>query len=95
MKGKANWSEWVYCGVGDDMKEDVISKAVSEYFKDSIFYFISTRKESKEVNKKNVLEKIKKGLEVNEIFLCDANFKKAIWFNKIGVMRYVIVPTNI
>jgi len=91
---KANWSEWVYCGVGSDTKEDVINKAVDEYFQDSIIYCVSNRRESSEVNKQNVLERIKE-LEQNNIFLCDANFKKVIWFDKIGVMRFGIVPTHL
>lgn len=92
MKVKATWSEWVYCGVGDDMKEDVISRPVSDYLQDPILFHILNRKESKEVGKKIALEKIKVELEIEDILLCNSNFKKAIWFNRIGVMRYGIVP---
>jgi len=91
MKGLANWSDWVYCGVGDEIKEDVIDMAINEYFQDSMIYFVSARKESREVNKKDILELIKKELGQNELFLWDVNFKKVIEFNKIGVMRNGLV----
>ena len=102
MIHKANWGEWLYCGVGNDTKEDIIDKAINEYFIDSMLYFVSTRKESGEVNKQDILERIKKELEQNELFLWDTSFKKVIGFNKIGVrfnkigvMRYGLVPTSI
>ena len=95
MKNRANWCEWIYCGIGDDIKDDIIYKAVNAYFPDSKIYFVSTRKESSQVNKQNVLERIKKGLGEYELFLWDANFKRVIEFNKIGVMRYGLIPNDI
>jgi len=95
LKTIVDWTEWVYCGVGNDTKEDIIDKAINEYFQDSMLYFVSTRKESSEVNKQEIIERIKKELQQNELFIWDTNFKKAIGFNKIGVMRYGLVPTPI
>ena len=95
MRGMANWNEWVYCGVGDDIKEDVIDKAIKEYFRDSTIYFVSTRKKSSEVNQKDILERIKKELVQDELFLWDADFKKVMEFNKIGVMRNGLVPNAV
>jgi hypothetical protein len=94
MKGVAHWNEWIYCGVGDDIKEDVINKAINEYFHDSILYFVSDRKESSEMNKQNILKRIKKELGQDELFLWDVNFKKVIEFNKIGTMRSGLIPTS-
>jgi len=73
----------------------LFDKAINEYFQDSMLYFVSTRKESSEVNKQEIIERIKKELQQNELFIWDTNFKKAIGFNKIGVMRYGLVPTPI
>lgn len=87
MRTIANWGEWIYCGIGADIKEDVITNAINEYFQDSILYFVSDRKESGEIDKQNILERIRRELGQKEIFLWDVNFKKAINFNKIGVMR--------
>ncbi len=95
LKTIADWTEWVYCGVGSDTQEDIIDKAINEYFQDSILYFVSTRKESSEVNKQEIIERIKKELQQNELLIWDTNFKKTIGFNKIGVMRYGLVPTHI
>lgn len=95
MKNRANWSEWVYCGVGNDTKGDLIDKTINEYFHDSMLYFVSTRNGSSEVNKQDIVAKIKKELEQNALFLWDANFKKVIEFNEIGVMRNGLVPTHI
>ncbi len=95
MKGRANWSEWVYCRIGNDTKEDVIDKALNEYFQDSMLYFVSTRKESSQINKQDIIERIKKELGQNELVIWDINFKRVIEFNKIGVMRIGIVATTI
>ncbi len=94
MKDKTNWGEWIYCGVGSDIKEDVIDEAIKEHFLDSILYFVSTRKGSSEINKQDILEKIKKELAQNELFIWDTNFKKVIKFDKIGVMVNGVVPTG-
>jgi hypothetical protein len=91
----ASWNEWIYCGIGDDTKEDFINNMINEYFQDSVLYFVSNRKESGEINKRNILERIKKELGQNELFVWDVNFKKVIEFNKIGVMRNGFVPTVI
>jgi hypothetical protein len=95
MKAMTNWNEWIYCGIGDDTKEDVIDNMINEYFQHSVLYFVSNRKESCEINKQNILERIKKELGQNELFVWDVNFKKVIEFNKIGVMRSGLVPTDI
>lgn len=95
LKGKANWNEWIYCGVGDDMKEDIVSNAINQYFQDSILFYVSTRKESREINKQDIVERIKKDLPLYEIYIWNTTFKKAIEFNKIGVMRNGLVPNAI
>jgi hypothetical protein len=87
LKDMAKWSEWVYCGIGDDIKEDIINRAINDYFQDSILYFVSNRKESGEISKQNILERIKKELGQKELFIWDTKFIKVIEFNKIGVMR--------
>ena len=94
MKGMANWNEWVYCGIEDDIKEDVISGSINEYFQDSVLYFVSNRKDSGEIDKQNILERLKQELGQNELFLWSTDFKKVIEFNKIGVMRSGLVPTT-
>ena len=95
LKRKANWNEWIYCGVGDDIKEDIVSNAINKYFQDSILFYVSTRKESSEINKQDIVERIKKDLPQYELYLWDTTFKKAIEFNKIGVMRIGLVPTRL
>ena len=90
-----HWSEWIYCGVGDDTKEDVIDKMVNGYFPEPILYFVSNREESCQVNQQEIVERIKKGQEENELFLWDTDFKKVIEFNKIGVMRQGHMPADI
>jgi hypothetical protein len=92
MKNIANWSAWVYCGIEDDIKEDVIENAVNEFFPDRMLYLVTNRKASGEVNKQDILERIKKGLGQNDFFIWDINFKKVIEFNKIGVMRNGLIP---
>jgi len=57
MRSRANWHEWVYCGIEDDTNEDVIDKALNEFFKDPILYFVSTRKESIQINKHEILKR--------------------------------------
>jgi hypothetical protein len=91
MATKAEWSDWIFCGVGSDTKDDVIKQAVDDYFQDAGLFCVSTKKASGEIIKQNILGRIK-DLEQNDILICDANFKKAIWFNSIGVMKYGVVP---
>ncbi len=95
LRESANWSEWVYCGVGDDMKEDIVSNAINEYFQDTLLFYVNTRKDSGEINKQDVVEKIKTELSQQELFLWDTSFKKTIQFNEIGVMRNGLVTTSI
>jgi hypothetical protein len=87
LRGLAKWSEWVHCGIGNDTKEDIINRAINDYFQDSILYFVSKRKESGEIDKQNILERIKKELGKKELFIWDTCFSKVIEFNKTGVMR--------
>jgi hypothetical protein len=94
LKNLVIWSEWIYCGVGTDIKEDVINKMVHEYFGDVIIYLVTNRTESGEINKPDILGKIKKELERKELFLWDTNLKKVIEFNKIGVMRKGLVSDS-
>ena len=95
MKSVVTWSEWVYCGIGDDIKEDVIEKTVNEYFQGSLLYFVTNRKESEEMNKMKIFEMIKTRLGQIEISIWDSNFKKVIEFNKIGVMRSGFIPISV
>lgn len=94
MKNVVNWNEWKYCGIGADIEKDVIDNMVKEYFEESTLYFVSNRKESGKINKDDLLERVKKELGQNELFVWDVNFSKVIEFSKIGVMRsgYVTTP---
>ena len=87
LKNRVNWSEWIYCGVGDDMKEDLVRNAIDQYFQDSTVFYVTTRKESLEIDKQKIVKRIKNDLPQHEVILWDTSFKKAIQFNKIGVMR--------
>lgn len=91
LKGRATWSEWVYCGTGDNTNEDIITRAINDYFQDPILYFVSNRKESGEISKLDISERIKKELSQTELFIWDTKFIKVIEFNKIGVMRNGLV----
>ena len=51
LRRTVNWSEWVYCGVEDDLNEVIISDAINDCFKDPLFY-VTTRKETHKSNKK-------------------------------------------
>lgn len=68
--------EWIYCWVGADIKIDIINKMINKYLLDSTLYFVTDRKESGEINKQDILQKISKELEQKELFLWDVNLKK-------------------
>ncbi|WP_462221997.1 hypothetical protein [Ferruginibacter sp.] len=95
LKTLAKWSEWIYCGVGADIKTDVINKIINEYFEDSTLYFVTDRKESGQINKEDILQRINKEIEQKELFLWDINLKKIIEFNRIGVMRKGLISTSV
>ena len=96
LKDRAKWSEWIYCGIGDDTKADIINRAINDYFQDSILYFVSNRKESGEISKQDILERIKNELGKKELFIWDTKFIKVIEFSKIGVMRngFIQLPVD-
>jgi len=56
-------------------------------FEEGNLHFVNNRRKSAEISKSNTLENLKKELGQHEIVRWDLNFKKAIGFNKIGVMR--------
>ncbi|MFT3681034.1 MAG: hypothetical protein QM791_12220 [Ferruginibacter sp.] len=91
MKDKVAWNEWVYCGIGNDLKKDTIANAINEYFEDSTLYFVNVRKNSTDIKKENVLERIETELEKHDLFIWDSLFEKVMEFNKIGVMRKGII----
>jgi hypothetical protein len=95
MKHKAIWSDWIYCGVGNDLKRDVIVNAINELLKDSTLYFVNTRKDSTKISKMNILERIGTDLDKHDLFIWDAHFEKVIELNKIGVMRSGFVPVRV
>jgi len=68
---------------------------VNEYFQDSTLYFVTDRKESSEINKQDILQRINKELEQKELFLWDVNLKKVMEFNRIGVMRKGLISTSV
>ena len=55
----ANWNDWIYCGIEDDIKEDVINKSITEYFQSPTLYFVINRRESLEIRKDHLLQNIK------------------------------------
>ena len=87
MTRVVEWNEWFYCGVGDDTKEEVINNAINEYFPDSNLYFVTDRRESREMDKRDISERIKKELAQSNIFLWDVNFRKVMEFSTCGTMR--------
>ncbi len=95
MKSKVIWNEWIYCGIGNDIKVNTIIDLINEHFQDSVFYFVSARKQSSEMSKQDAIERIKNELGKNELLLWDTDFKTVIEFNNIGVMRNGFAPTHI
>lgn len=94
LKNIADWSEYIYCGVGDDTKDDIIENAVNEFFYDPLIYFVINRIESGEVYKKDVLRIIKKQLAQNDLIFWDTDFKKVLAFNHIGVMKKGVIQSK-
>ena len=91
MKAKVNWNVWIFCDVGSDIKKDVIVKAINEHFGNEKLVFVNTRKNSSELSKEYILERIENELEKHEIFIWDIYFNKVVELNKIGVLRNGIV----
>lgn len=77
-------TEWMYIG-NDTLK---IGSLIDNFFElESQFYFVTDRHNSKQVDKKQILERTKDYLENNGFLVWNLRFKKIIEFDKIGVYR--------
>ena len=92
MKQKIKWfkfseTEWIYCGAEGEVEWDVIEREFDNFFDDGIFYISSTRNNSFDSEKKNLLSSLQTLVGVKNFLVWNQDFKKAIEFNHIGVFR--------
>ncbi|MDI3321178.1 hypothetical protein [Pinibacter soli] len=90
--GKVDWvrqadSEWVYCGVKEDFKNELIASEFNEFFNEGSFYFSKTRKDSFECAKPDLMKHVEELIGVSGFCIWDKEFKKVIEFNAIGTFR--------
>ncbi|WP_230459606.1 hypothetical protein [Leptospira santarosai] len=88
-----NYNKYVYIGVEDDFKEEVIKKIVSNLFDSEFLYLSLGRENSKRILLDSVVTEIKFFLpEISKnlynAVVVSLDFTKILEFNSIGVVRY-------
>lgn len=92
MKREIFWSkvtdtEWIYYGIADEIDYSIVIKNINAHFSDALLYISSTRQESFETTKNNILKATKNILGYQDFVIWNQSFDRAIEFNKIGVLR--------
>jgi len=98
--GKVDWvpqtgSEWAYCGVKDDFRYEYIESEFNEFFDQDVFYFATTRKDSFESAKPDLMKHVEEMIGVSGFCIWDEDFKKVIEFNTIGTFRKGAYDKNV
>ena len=84
---KLGETEWQYCGAVDEVKWDVITEAIGNFFDGNRLLVAITRNDSFEIGKENLLSSLQQHVGSSNFFIWSEDFLKVIEFNKIGVFR--------
>jgi|HubBroStandDraft_6_1064221.scaffolds.fasta_scaffold544769_2 hypothetical protein len=93
LKYKVNWvnvsdeTEWVYFGADAEVNKPLVVKNITDFFPDSSLFIAINRKESIMINRNDLAKSLDNILGLKDFFIWDSQFKKAIEFSHIGVMR--------
>ena len=93
LKFKVSWvrvsaeSEWTHFGTGDEVNRALVTKTINEYFFADPLNVVFGRKDSVQINKSEINKVIHDALGKRNFFIWDKEFKRAIEFNHIGVLR--------
>jgi hypothetical protein len=93
MKHEVIWprvssdTEWIYIGAKDEIQKQIVFKIIYDYFTGNELYVACSRQKSFATDKVHIEEAIENLLGAENFYVWDKNFKKAIEFNQIGVMR--------
>jgi hypothetical protein len=95
-----NWikpsdTEWIYCGAKDEVRFDVVEAELIPFLDGNIFYVATTRNNSFEIKKQDLLSSISNIVGSKNFFIWNEGFKKVIEFNHIGVLRKGIFNANV
>lgn len=82
-----NDTEWIYCGLANDFKEELISKHIQEHFTCSALYVVLSRTGSYKLAFDEALPKIKELVNTHRFCVWNTELTKVIEFNSIGVFR--------
>lgn len=91
-KGNVEWikhsdSEWLYCGVVEDFKGNLLSDHINNHLQDETLYVSINRNESFKIKKNETLAVISEIIGTKDFFIWTSTFKNVIEFNRIGVFR--------
>lgn len=78
---------WIYCGLSEDFKDDLVSEHLAEHFAGSTLYLVTTRTGSCQLSGEEAIHKIKGLIDVHGFCIWNTAFTKVIEFNSIGVFR--------
>lgn len=84
---RAGESEWIYCGVLEDIKLDLIISHLNNHLDGSNYYLSVDRNRSTEINKESVIMHIERLIGLEDFSIWDMNFQNVIVFNRIGVFK--------
>jgi hypothetical protein len=88
----AKWKEtadvgWIYCGLSNDLKTDLLQKSIGNHFQDKKIYFVLDRKQTCEIHTANAIATIASNIDERDFSLWSLDLKKVMSFNKIGIFR--------
>jgi hypothetical protein len=78
---------WLYCGLSDDLKTDLLDESINKHFQDQKIYLILYRKETCEIATVDAIATIASTIDKRDFSLWNLDFKKVMDFNKIGIFR--------
>lgn len=78
---------WLYCGLSDDLKTDLLIECINTHFLDEKIYFVLDRKQTCALDKANAITTIASNIDKRDFSLWSLDFKKVMNFNKIGIFR--------
>ena len=79
-------SEWMYIGLGDEIKKKLILEELDKIFDDEIVFLVKGRETSKIIQRESFEEELSRNVGLN-FQLCNEKFTKFAEFHEAGIMR--------
>ena len=99
IKSKVTWNkysteEWLYIGVGNDLKKDFITQYIHSHFNEKEILIALERRSSKPIHLNEIETEIFERIGLANFIICDKKFTRFMEFHQVGIMRLGELKNN-